>query len=195
MRKPPDERSTSSRCLRSSLSLTWRRNTQIQMYWLWKWLESYNNCTFSTRKDNFLFSFLFWIPNSFCTFHDCGRGGTQLLPLTAPSLTFDYKIFEQLSCPGKKSCPETFHCVEIFFIFQDFWATCACPKKQSVPWVHCIEYIFLIFRILNNMRLPWKTEFALKFFTALKYLLSFRIFEELCACPENIVCHEIFDCI
>jgi len=24
------------------IPLTWRRNTQIQMYWLWKWLESYN---------------------------------------------------------------------------------------------------------------------------------------------------------
>jgi len=38
-------------------------------------------------------------------------------------------------------------------------------------------------------------EFALKVFLALKYFLSFRIFEELCACPENRVCHEIFDCI
>ena len=28
---------------------------------------------------------------------------------------------------------------------------------------------FFSFRIFNNLRLPWKTEFALKFFTALKY--------------------------
>jgi len=39
--------------------------------------------------------------------------------------------------------------------------------------------IFLTFRILNNLRLPRKTEFALKFFTLLKYFLSFRIFEQL----------------
>jgi len=40
-RKPRGERSTSSRCLPSWLSLSWR-NMQIQMHWLWKWLESYN---------------------------------------------------------------------------------------------------------------------------------------------------------
>jgi len=31
----------------------------------------------------------------------------------------------------------------------------------------------------NNLRLSWKQEFALKFFTRLKYFLSFRIFEQL----------------
>jgi len=61
--------------------LNWRRNTQIQMYWLWEWLESYNNCTFSTWKDKFVFSLLLWIPNSFCAFHDYGRGGTPFLAL------------------------------------------------------------------------------------------------------------------
>jgi len=55
--------------------LTWR-NTQIQMYWLWKRLESCNKCTFSTLKDKCLFNLLFWIPNSFSTFHDYGREGT-----------------------------------------------------------------------------------------------------------------------
>ena len=34
------------------------------------------------------------------------------------------------------ACPENFPCIEIFFIFQDFWATCACPeifKPGGVP--------------------------------------------------------------
>ena len=45
--------------------LTWRRNTQLQMIWLWKWLESQSNCIFSRWKDKGLFNLLFWIPNFF----------------------------------------------------------------------------------------------------------------------------------
>ena len=142
---------------------------------------------------------------------------------------FIIQNFDQLALgPKNRLCPIIFPCIEIFFIFQDFWPTCACPEKQSVPWIyfieyiflsfrilnnlrlpwnvslyltyvlhsgcwatcacpetqsvpwiHCIEYIFLSFRILNNLRLPWQTEFALKFFTVLKYFLSFRISEPL----------------
>ena len=32
------------------------------------------------------------------------------------------------ACPKKQSCPEIFYCFEIFFIIQEFWATCACPE-------------------------------------------------------------------
>jgi len=41
-------------------------------------------------------------------------------------------------------CPEIFHCILYTFYIQDFWATCACPEKQRVPWIRCIEYIFFI---------------------------------------------------
>jgi len=95
---------------------------------------------------------------------------------------FIIQNFEQLALALKnRVCLEIFqiHCIEIFYIFQDFWATCACPERQKVPWIHCIEYIFLCFSILNNLRLPWKTEFALKCFTVLKYFISFRIFQQL----------------
>jgi len=34
------------------------------------------------------------------------------------------------------------HCIENFFTVQDFWGTCACPEKQSVPWIRYIEYIY-----------------------------------------------------
>jgi len=32
-------------------------------------------------------------------------------------------------CAEKQSCPEIFHCFEIFFIIQEVWATCACPEN------------------------------------------------------------------
>ena len=65
------------------------------------------------------------------------------------------------------TCPENFHCIDYWihiFIIQDFWATYPCPGKQSVPWIDCIEYIFLSFRIFEQLALTLKTEFALKFF-------------------------------
>ena len=34
-------------------------------------------------------------------------------------------------------CPKNFHCIDDTFYIQEFWATCACPEKQRVPWIHC----------------------------------------------------------
>jgi len=89
---------------------------------------------------------------------------------------FHSEFWTTCACPKKQFVLKFF---TVFNVALHFWATYACPEKQSVPWIHCIEYIFVSFRILNNLRLPCKTEFTLKFFTALKYFLSFRIFEQL----------------
>jgi len=45
-----------------------------------------------------------------------------------------------------RECPDIFHCIErVFFIIQDFWATSACPEKQSCPELFCcLEYTFYI---------------------------------------------------
>ena len=74
-----------------------------------------------------------------------------------------FRVFEQLALALKNTVyPEIFHCIEyVFFIIQDFWATCACPEKQSCPGIfHCIEYVFFIIQDF------WATS----------------------ACPENRVC-------
>ena len=76
------------------------------------------------------------------------------------------RIFEQLEIALKnRVCPEYFYCVEyIFFIIQDFWATCACPEKQSLPWIFSLYWnIFYHSGFLSNLRLPWETEFPWKF--------------------------------
>jgi len=68
----------------------------------------------------------------------------------------------------KKSClPWNFHCIEHTFYIQDFWATCACPENQRVPWIHCIEYIFLSFKMFEQLALTMKIRVALKIFTVL----------------------------
>ena len=95
----------------------------------------------------------------------------------------------------KQSCPETCHCVEIFFIFQDFWASCACPEKQSVPWNHCIEYIFLIIQNFEQHTLALKNRVCPEIFHCIEIFFIFQDFWTTCACPENRVYHEFFDCI
>ena len=114
-------------------------------------------------KGQILFNLLFWIPNSFCTFHDYARGVIPFLASHDGHWIFIIKIFEQLSCS------ETFHYIEIFIFFQDFWAICGLPWKTEYALKSLYWMYFLSFRILNNLRLPWKTEFVLKFFNVSKY--------------------------
>ena len=73
-----------------------------------------------------------------------------------------------LRLPWKtEGAPGIFHCMVYTFCNQEFWATC--------------------------MRLHWKTESALIFFTVLYvYFLSFRIFEQLVLALKNRVAQEFF---
>jgi len=107
-----------------------------------------------------------------------------------------FRIFEQIAPALKNSVfPEIFHCIECAFYIQDFWATCSCPEKQSVPWIHCIEYIFFIIQdfwatcaCLEKQSLPW--------IHCSEYI--FFIIQDFCAnctCPEKLSCHDIFHCI
>ena len=62
-----------------------------------------------------------------------------------------------------RGCPDIFHCIEhVFFINQDFWATCACPEKQSCPEIFCcMEYTIYLQNFWTTcacpekQRVPW----------------------------------------
>ena len=157
------------------------------MYWPWKWFELYNNCTFWTWKENCLFNLLFWIPNSVCTFHYYG-GRHSLLCLPWRHVTNFYysEFWATRACPEKRVCPENFHCIEIFLSFRIF-EQLVLALKNRVPELTVLNIHFLSFRILNNLRLPWKTEFALKFFTLLNILFAIRVFEQLALALKNRV--------
>jgi len=116
----------------------------------------------------------------------------SLPPLTAHHWFFIIQIFEQLPCPEKQSRPGTFHCAEIFFNFQDFWATCACPEKQSVPWIQCIEYKLLIIENFEQPALALKNIICLEIFHCIEIFFIFQDFWATCACPVNRVCLEFF---
>ena len=96
-----------------------------------------------------------------------------------------------LRLPWKTVCPENFNCIEYTFFIQDFWATCTCTEKQSVLWIHCIEYIAFIIQdfwltcTCPGKQLSWN-------FSLYWNILSFRIFEQPAlvlkkVCPEFTV--------
>ena len=89
-----------------------------------------------------------------------------------------------------------FHCIEYTFYIRDFWATRACPEKQSCSGIsHCIKYVFFIIQdFWATCACPEKQNCP-GFFTVLKDFLSFRIFEQLELALKNRVCREIFHCI
>jgi len=120
-------------------------------------------------------------------------------------------------------CSEIFHCIEYIFyhsgflsnlrlpwntefalkIFtvlnilyiQDFWATCPCREKQSVPWIHCIEYIFFIIQDYWATCACLENRFCPDMTVLNTYFLSFRTFEQLALALKNTSCPEMFLCI
>ena len=95
------------------------------------------------------------------------------------------------ACPENRSFPELFRCIEYTFYIQEFWAICACPEKQKVPWIYCTEYVFFIIQDFEKLPLALKNTVALKIFTLLNMcFLSFRIFEQLAL--KNRVTLEFF---
>jgi len=90
------------------------------------------------------------------------------------------RILSNLRLPCKTDCALNLYWIYSFY-HPEFLRTCACPEKQSVPWIHCIKYIFFVIQNLDNLRLPWKIEFALYFslywiyFYHSKYLSNLRL--------------------
>ena len=107
-----------------------------------------------------------------------------------------YRIFEQLALALKnRVCPKIFHCIEYILAKNIF-------KKyifyQKYIWI----YFALSFRasakldFRETLRLPWKREFTMKFFTArIKSTFYIQDFWATCACPEKQSYSEIFHCI
>jgi len=106
------------------LRLTWRRNTQLQMIWLWKWLESQSNCIFSRWKDKCLFNLLCWSLIFFKHFKI--MVGEALPPLTArhwplhtypSSLQCDFCITWSFG----DCCLVTFYVMQLSSVFQSIF--------------------------------------------------------------------------
>jgi len=66
-------------------------------------------------------------------------------------------------------------------------------QESNTMWLlhkHAQFQIYHRWGFLSNLRLPWKTELALKIFTALNILFTLKIFEQLALSLKNRVCPE-----
>ena len=87
--------------------------------------------------------------------------------------------------PWKTVCPEL-TVLNVFFILQNFEQLALPLKNRVCPEnFHCIEIT-----IFEELALALKTEFFLKFLTALNIVFTFRIFEQLVLALKNRVCPE-----
>jgi len=105
--------------------------------------------------------------------------------------------------------------IENFVTVQDFWVTCPCPEKQSLPWDFSLCWNILIIQdfwgtlrypwnfslywnifyhsgFLSNLCLPWKQSLPWKLSVYWIYFLHSRFLSNLClpwkqSCPE--ICH------
>ena len=85
--------------------------------------------------------------------------------------------------------------MEYTFYILNFWATCACPEKQRVPWIYCTEYIFFIIQeFWVTCACPEKRSCP-GIFHCIEYTLYIQEFWATSACPERQSCPEIFRCM
>jgi len=94
--------------------------------------------------------------------HFTGRAEKYALKIT--TLRLPWKQSNFVLTLKNRVCTENFHCIEHTFYIQDFWATCACPEKECALKFFTVLKYFLSFRIFEQLALALKTEFALKLF-------------------------------
>ena len=115
---------------------------------------------------------------------------------TVWTILFTFSSFEQFAC----ACPEKqrvpwIYCIEcIFFVIQDFWATSACPEKQSCSKIFCcMEDTFYIQNFWTTCACHEKHRVPWIHYIECIFLL-FRIFEQLALALKNRGCSDIFRC-
>ena len=158
----------------SRLQTTLVQITQITPKWVCIVLKIFNRSRLLNNwrlswKQSLPWNFsLFWIYFLLIRSFEqlCACPEKQSCPkLTVLNIFFTFRIFELPVLSLKnRVCPEIFHCIEISFIIQDFWATCACPENRvALEFFTVLKYL-LSFGIFEQIVLALKTEFALKFF-------------------------------
>ena len=100
-------------------------------------------------------------------------------------LCYIQDVWATFACPEKQSV-SWIHCIECIFYPSEFWTTCACPEKQSLPLIFSLHWI----TIFEELALVLKTKFFLKYFTVLNIVFTLRIFEQLVLALKKRVCRE-----
>ena len=135
----------------------------------------------------------FYIQEFWATCASLKKTELALKFFTILNILFTFRIFEQLALALKnRVCPENFHCIEYTFYIQDFWATCACPERQSVLKFFIVLNILFTFRIFEQLALALKNRVCPEIFHCMETFFYHSGFWATCACPENRISPEIF---
>ena len=134
--------------------------------------------------------YTFHIQDVWATF-DCPEK-QSVLWIHCIECTFHHSEFwTTCPCPENRVCPENFHCIEYSFTFRIF-EQLVLALKNSVPWIHCIEYIVFIFQNFEQPALVLKNRICPEVFHCIEIFFIFQNFWTTCAFPENRVCPEFF---
>jgi len=68
------------------------------------------------------------------------------------------------ACPKRQICLKFFAVLNILFTFRSFEQLALAVKSRGCPKFTVLNMYFLFSGVLRKLRLPWKTEFALKIF-------------------------------
>ena len=90
------------------------------------------------------------------------------------------------ACPEKnRVAPKIFCCIEDTFYILNFWATYACPEKQKVPWIYSAECIFFIIQEFWITCVFPEKQSCPGIFHCMEYTFTFWIFEQLVLAVKN----------
>ena len=138
-----------------------------------------------------------------------GRNSLPCLPWRPVTDFLSFRFLNNFLALKNRVALKLFTVLKYFLSFRTFEQLVACPEKQSVPWIHCIEYIyFLIIQnfeqlahalknrvcpgilhcieifflsgFLRNLRLPWKQSLSWNFSLYLIYFLHSGCLSNFC---------------
>ena len=183
--------------LLSNLCLPWKTECALNsLYWIYIYILIIQNFEqFALALKNRVCPEIFHCIEIFFIFQDFW--GTCACPenrvcheiFTVFNILFTFRMFEQLLLAMKnRVCPE----LTVVFHHSDFWTTCACSEKQSLPWIHCIKFIFFLIQNFEQPALALKNRICPEIFHCIEIFFTFQDFWATWACPENRVCPEFF---
>jgi len=99
------------------------------------------------------------------------------------------RFLSNLRLPWKNRVALKFFTVlNILFIIQDFWATCACPENRVCSGMfHCrlLNMYFLAFRIIEQLALALKNRVALEIWNCIVCIFTIQDFWATLRLPGN----------
>jgi len=185
----------------SNLRLAWKPRVALKCFTALKYFHPsvfLSNLRLPWKQDLhwiYCIEYIFFIIQDFWATCACPESRT-CIEFTVLNMYFlSFRIFEQLALALKNtSCPDIFHCIEIFSSFSIFEKLALALKAGlTLNLLHWI-YIFYHSVFLSNLRLSWKQ--SLPWIHCIEYIFFIiQDFWATCSCPENRVCHEIFQAV